>query len=408
MSDYTTANNFTTAGSAAAAVPTVLVPANKATNQPAALTLKVGRTADASRYQWQVSTLPSFVTFVVNDSTADTTYAGQFAGGQTFYLRVRGMNDLGASAFSPIDTFSIMAPPARPTLLLPANSAQNVITDSVVFVWSKVSTAASYNLKLSTVNSSVTYNGITDTTYKVRALTRLTNYTWAVEAINAGGTSFFAGAFSFTTVVAVPASPTQVSPASAATNVARLTRFSWGPVLNATKYRLQVSTSNAVNTDGSFTTTVRDTVVSLDTVAVLGSPLAANTDFYWHVNAQNIGGVSGYSSFRLFTTGLSVAVNQVTELPKVFALNQNYPNPFNPSTKISYDVPVNAHVKIIIYDVLGREVARLVDEVKAASRYTVEWNATNLSTGVYFYRMEAKNVDGSGNFTSIKKLLLMK
>ncbi len=128
-------------------------PSGAATNQPSILTLVVNKTADASRYQWQVSTLPTFVTFFVNDSTADTTYAGQFTGGQTFYLRVRGMNDLGASAFSAIDTFTIMTPPGRTTLVSPANNAQGVITDSVVFVWRPVSTAASYNMQLSTVNS---------------------------------------------------------------------------------------------------------------------------------------------------------------------------------------------------------------------------------------------------------------
>ena len=138
------------------------------TIQPANLTLAVNKTADASRYQWQVSTLPTFTTFFTNDSTADTTYAGQFTGGQTFYLRVRGMNDLGASAFSAIDTFTVMTPPARTTLVSPANNAQNVISDSVFFVWRLVSGAASYNLQVSTVNSTTTYTGITDTTYRVR------------------------------------------------------------------------------------------------------------------------------------------------------------------------------------------------------------------------------------------------
>jgi hypothetical protein len=87
---------------------------------------------------------------------------------------------------------------------------------------------------------------------------------------------------------------------------------------------------------------------------------------------------------------------------------QNYPNPFNPSTTISFDVPKSAHVNIVIYDVLGRVVTTLVDEVKPANRYHVVWNASNVSTGVYFYRMTAKSTDGSGDFTSVKKLLLMK
>jgi hypothetical protein len=136
--------------------------------------------------------------------------------------------------------------------------------------------------------------------------------------------------------------------------------------------------------------------------------LASSSDFYWRVNAQNLGGVSAYSTARLFSTGTSLAVDEVAEVPKAYGLSQNYPNPFNPSTKISYDVPKTSQVKIVIYDVLGRVVATLVDGVQAASKYTVDWNASNVATGVYFYRMTAKSVDGSGDFTSVRKLLLMK
>jgi len=402
MSDYTAAFNFTTAGSAAAQVPTIVVPPSGSTNQPAALTLKVRRTSDASRYQWQVSTLPTFITFVVNASTADTTYPGQFAGGQTFYLRVRGVNDLGSSAFSAIDTFTIMTPPARTTLVSPANNAVNVVSDSVIFVWRLVNTAVTYNLQLSTVSSSVTYNGITDTTYKVRNLARLTNYTWKVEAINAGGTSYYTGSFAFTTVAAAPAAPTLVAPAANATDVNRLARFVWTPSVNAAKYRLQIATDN------TFATILQDTIRFEDTTLTLSRPLASLTDFFWRVSALNLGGESPFSTSRLFTTGTLLDVKKEGEIPGEFALLQNYPNPFNPSTRISYDVPKAAHVNITIYDVLGREVATLVNEVQAANRYSVEWNPSGLSTGVYFYRIDARSQDGSANFTSVKKLLFMK
>ena len=227
MSDYTTANNFTTAGVAAAAVPTVLSPANDATDQPAMLTLKVGRTSDASRYQWQVSTLPTFPTFFTDEVTADTTLTAQFVGGQKFYWRVRGVNDLGASAYSAVNTFTIMTPPARTTLVAPANSAVNVISDSVFFAWRFVPGAASYNLQVATVSATNTY-ATTDTTYRLNNLAKLTNYTWKVEAINAGGTSYYTGTFAFTTIIAAPAVPAAVTPASAAANVDRLTRFDLG------------------------------------------------------------------------------------------------------------------------------------------------------------------------------------
>jgi hypothetical protein len=399
-SAFTGANNFTTAGSAATTVPTQVAPPNQGTNQPAVLSLKVRRATDASRYQWQVSNMPTFTVLFADEVTADTTYPGTFTGGAKFYWRVRGVNDLGASAYSVIDTFTVMAPPARATLVSPATGAINVVSDSVFFFWRPVSGAASYNLQLSTISSSVTYT-TTDTTYRVNGLAKLTNYTWKVEAINAGGTSFYTGAFSFTTVPAAPASPSLLAPASAAAGVNRATRFVWRSSLNANKYRLQIGLDNA------FVTVVTDTLV-LDTTAVLAKPLLANTDYYWRLNAQNFGGAGAWSSAQLFSTGTVLAVEEPEGVPTVFEMYQNYPNPFNPSTVIRYDVPSNANVKVVIYDILGREVNTLVNGALVAGRYNVTWNASGLATGVYIYRMEAAPADGSKSFTSVKKLLLVK
>jgi hypothetical protein len=402
MSAYSAANNFTTAGSAPTVVPTLLSPADAATNQAASLTLNVGKTAAASRYQWQISPQSTFTTLAASEITADTAYTVQLVGGQKFYWRVRGVNDLGATAYSAAQSFTVMAPPNRPNQLLPANNTQNVISDSVIFVWSTVTGAASYNLQVSTVNATNTY-ATTDTTYKVFNLARLTNYTWRVEAINAGGTSYYTGNFTFTTVVAAPPVPTAVAPASAGDNVGRLGPFVWNAALNATKYRLQIASDNA------FASLVVDTTVALDTTCVLRTPLGLSSDYYWRVRSENLGGASAYSTARLFTTGTVLDVEELGGVvPKEFALLQNYPNPFNPSTKIRYDLATSAHVNITIFDVLGRVVATLVDEVQSASRYAVDWNATGLSSGIYFYRIHARGQDGARDFTSTKKLILMK
>ncbi len=91
-----------------------------------------------------------------------------------------------------------------------------------------------------------------------------------------------------------------------------------------------------------------------------------------------------------------------TEVPKVFSLSQNYPNPFNPVTRIQFAVPKNEIVTIKVYDLLGKEVALLVNEQKNAGTYEVDFNASTLSSGVYFYRMQA------GMFTDIKKMMVIK
>jgi len=90
------------------------------------------------------------------------------------------------------------------------------------------------------------------------------------------------------------------------------------------------------------------------------------------------------------------------DLPKTYDLSQNYPNPFNPTTTINYQIPQNGRVSIKIYDVLGREVRMLVDEDKPTGRYSVSFNASHLSSGVYFYSIR------SGDYRAIKKMVLIK
>jgi hypothetical protein len=98
----------------------------------------------------------------------------------------------------------------------------------------------------------------------------------------------------------------------------------------------------------------------------------------------------------------SVTKNNVNNSPTNFKLNQNYPNPFNPSTTISFSIPVQENVSIVIYNILGMKVATLLNEVKAAGNYTLNFNARNLPSGIYFYKLE------SGSYTSVKKMILIK
>jgi hypothetical protein len=89
-------------------------------------------------------------------------------------------------------------------------------------------------------------------------------------------------------------------------------------------------------------------------------------------------------------------------IPKTFTLDQNFPNPFNPVTNIKFGIPKAGDVKLIVYDVSGREVSRLVDQNLNAGYYNFDFNASNLASGVYFYRIEANN------FTDVKKMVLVK
>jgi len=98
-----------------------------------------------------------------------------------------------------------------------------------------------------------------------------------------------------------------------------------------------------------------------------------------------------------------LSVNEVSDAaPKDFALQQNYPNPFNPSTRFQFSITKAALVSFKVYDILGREVATLVNERMNPGTYGLEWNASRFASGVYFARLEA------GNYSATRKLILMK
>ncbi len=86
----------------------------------------------------------------------------------------------------------------------------------------------------------------------------------------------------------------------------------------------------------------------------------------------------------------------------IFTIEQNYPNPFNPSTRIKYSIPQSSQAQIKVFDILGNGIETLVNEEKPAGSYEVEFDGSNLSSGVYFYRMQA------GNFIKTKKMVLLR
>jgi hypothetical protein len=108
---------------------------------------------------------------------------------------------------------------------------------------------------------------------------------------------------------------------------------------------------------------------------------------------------------RLRTISDSVTVDvrmPDAEIPAAFSLHQNYPNPFNPSTTIKYDLPKDSRVSLKLFNILGQEVETIINEDQMAGYKSVEWNASNVTSGVYFYRIHA------GDFVASKKLLFLK
>jgi photosystem II stability/assembly factor-like uncharacterized protein len=119
---------------------------------------------------------------------------------------------------------------------------------------------------------------------------------------------------------------------------------------------------------------------------------------------QNTGWIAGGGGtiLRTLTGGNPTSVQENGTQPHTFALHQNYPNPFNPSTTINYQLAKTGYVKLTVFDLLGREVATLVNENQSAGNHKITFNAQNSTSGMYFYRLT------TGNFTQIMKMTLMK
>ena len=113
--------------------------------------------------------------------------------------------------------------------------------------------------------------------------------------------------------------------------------------------------------------------------------------------------VYSYRVFKYSWNGNPLtAGNEQKKVISEYSLNQNYPNPFNPVTKISYQLPVDGNVKLSVYNILGREVDILVNEKQNAGEHNIDFNATNLTSGVYFYKLIA------GSYSDTKKMILVK
>jgi hypothetical protein len=148
-----------------------------------------------------------------------------------------------------------------------------------------------------------------------------------------------------------------------------------------------------------------DTIADIPGIAIRPNADSIYFYFFGGINSQfnSINKVERFAFANINPIGIKKNNNNQ---PQTFKLYQNYPNPFNPSTQIRFSVPsgktLKQNVRLVIYDILGREVATLVDENKSPGEYKVRFNGSGLSSGVYIYRLQA------GGFTESKKMVLLK
>lgn len=347
--------------------------------------------------------------------------------------------------------------PLPPALNSPANNSSGIST-SPTLVWSyRGNGADKYESQVSTdtgfssiaADTIITvYTYAPSISWQLHGLSENTHYYWRVRAIDSYNNSDWSESFAFTTVSSNPdlivyettlKSPWQDASWSSTivytdTNAIQVSADAWGALslhygiwgtqgIDPGKYSdlgisLYGNASVAFffeNDSGqSFPYVLKNaggnswvdftvpmstlnpnnyTITRIDFQSDNGSPV-----LYYIRNVRLIGSIQ--SSAKIASG--SETKSNITSMPKTYGLSQNYPNPFNPTTEITYAIPAQSLVILKVYDILGREVATLVNSVKAPGTYRTTFNGNELASGVYIYRIQADK------FIAVKKLMLMK
>ncbi len=328
-------------------------------------------------------------------SYADTGLAS----GEVYLYRVYAFNVIGNSPYSNVARDTTLANlPSAPFDL----TAQAVSTTGINLNWTDTSSIEDgFKLERST-NAGVNWIQIAGlgqnvVSYADTGLTPSTIYHYRIYAFNIFGNSPYSNIAFDTTFILAPLAPTLLLPLDSAIGQPLSPTLEWTAVTGAETYGVQLSLH--VN----FDTLIVD-VSGLDSTqyAVPSNILMNHVWYYWRANAANTTGTSPWSAIWRFETlyeGLNTYSN---EIPKVYKLYNNFPNPFNPSTKIRFDIPKTGKAQITIYDLLGREIERLYDNVINPGKFEITWNASNYSSGVYFYRLSASE------YSDTRKMILLK
>lgn len=303
-----------------------------------------------------------------------------------------------ALGMATIPVEAIMLPPsAAPELFTPDDSAKSVPTDPTLS-WFSIAEADSYRVDLMQTPDPMMppdiliFSALTaDTSVAAGVLEYGSHYRWTVAGRNAGGEGPASSRDFWTTLE----QPILHAPDHQAQNVSLSPLLAWFPVAAADSYRVVLG-----EIPGG--PTILDTLV-VDTSLAVG-PLGDNTQYEWSVAPSYVGG-EGPSASRTFTTLTTTSVEEV-DVPLEFALEQNYPNPFNPVTGMTYQVPDDGHVRLTVYNLLGGEVAKLVDRFMPAGVHSVTWDGSDSPTGVYVFRLESVGVNGQRLVATRRGVLL--
>jgi photosystem II stability/assembly factor-like uncharacterized protein len=397
--------NFTTI-TGPPAPPVLFSPPNNAVDVSLTPVLDWNEDISVISYQLQLSTDSVFGTTLLDSSgftiSELTVRSGLLTNLTTYFWRVRTTNSFGTSNWSAVWKFTtLLAPPGAPLLISPPNNDTGVTTTPVLD-WNDVQFAQTYRVQLSSDSTFgttiINIGGLTSSHYNVPGgfLSNNTRYFWRVNATNSAGTGPWSATWNFRTVISPPvAPPVLISPPNGATGQSLTPLLDWNDVFQATGYRVNLSQ------DSLFNSVLIDTSLPVSNYTVRSGALNGNITYYWRVRAFNSGGFGPWSVTWRFTTQPIGIIHISSEIPDKFSLSQ-YPNPFNPVTRFIIEIPSVVNVKISIFDINGKLTDELYNGMLSAGKYQILWDASRLSSGLYFCRFS------SDKFSSTLKIIYLK
>jgi phosphodiesterase/alkaline phosphatase D-like protein len=413
--------SFTT-GIAAPAAPVLASPADGSVDQPTTLTLSWNASTGAASYRLQLSTSSTFSTLLVDDATLTGTskVVGPLANATYFYWRVNATNAGGTSAYSEAGFTTTGGSPlfsVSPTSL----SFGNVPVGAPVTDTLTVTNSGAATLSLDTIYSTSTkYTVIPKKTTVAAGTSQMVFVTFSPtnKSIISAQVIFKYNATGSPDTV--PVTGKGVSPPRVRKNV---TVISFGAVAPGDTKKdsfsllnigaTNVVVSSVVSTDSIFTATpTTATILPSDSQWFYVSVTPVSTQPESGYIVINYADGSTPDSILVQTDQVS-GVKVIVGIPAELALRQNYPNPFNPTTTIGFDIPEPSIVTLKVYNVIGQEVATLLQGNMQAGYHSIEWNANTadlgpISTGVYMYRLNATSLRAGQESSQVRKMTYLK
>jgi len=372
--------------------PVLLSPANGATGILNGVSLTWNASTGATSYRVQVSADSTFGMAVIDTSgVVITSLATSGLSPNTKYFwRVDASNAIGTSDWSTVwNITTVAAVPPVPVQASPANGITG-ISVSPALKWYSSPGATTYNLQVSSdarfSSTVLDSSGISDTLCSLNGLNHLTLYYWRVDASNAGGTSSWSSAWSFTTVLAAPTTPLLLSPPNGAQNQRTDTLvLKWSRSVNADGYHCQLDTNSSFShfiVNDSTSDTTRK-VVSLSNLR----------KYYWRVSAYNAGGESGFATADSFTTIVAVPAAPVLVSPV---------NLINVARKTTFTWHSSTHATQYHLQVASDlAFTTVVRDTSQVTDTTLTLSVPLDDSASYFWRVSAIDIAGEGPYSSI-------